>query len=211
MNLYEFETKELLEINTKVISKNTTKISPPKRKEGYAICFNLEENKWEYRVDNRDKIYYLNKMRVDFKIGDIISDDMTLDKYTESELYEKKIFSLQLSLITLCDKMQEDFLYSLLKHKNTKSQAERYHDKYQRALLNEFDDIDNALIIKNHEVARNKIRIVVDMIEYFRITISNMIKANDLLKANTIINRVRDSHVNITTVLEMKIFLSKNS
>jgi len=53
--------------NEFLIDAFTTTIQPPKRKTGYAIIFNLNEEKWEYIIDYRGTLYWLPNMKYDDK------------------------------------------------------------------------------------------------------------------------------------------------
>ena len=101
--LYSEETKELLaEKNAKIspldnsylIPKNATDIVPLKSKEGYAVCF--INNNWQYVIDNRNAVYYLNGERVKFNLGDEITAEMRTTPYTDEELFNKKMQELRL-------------------------------------------------------------------------------------------------------------------
>ena len=86
----EYVYKSLLEEDPLVkdrfpIPSYSTLIKPLSKKEGYTICFNESKNKWEYIVDNRDKVYYKNKKKVNFNLGDEIDDTMSEKMFTEQE------------------------------------------------------------------------------------------------------------------------------
>jgi hypothetical protein len=101
--LYSEETKEfLIEKKAKIspldnsylIPKNATDILPLEPKEGYAVCF--INNNWQYVIDNRNSVYYLNNKKVEFKLGDIITPEMKTVCYTDKELFDKEIKQLRL-------------------------------------------------------------------------------------------------------------------
>jgi hypothetical protein len=96
-----------------LIPANATTKEPLATKEGYAVCF--KEGKWVYVVDNRDKTYYLNKVQVNFNLGDEITDDMTLEQYTEEELAIRKR-----------ENQTKDIGNAIRNHLDTKAQKLRY-------------------------------------------------------------------------------------
>lgn len=65
-------------------------ITKPNTKEGYTPVYNKDKNIWENVVDNRDKIYYKNSVKVDFKLGDEITFDMSKEQYTKEQLETQK-------------------------------------------------------------------------------------------------------------------------
>jgi hypothetical protein len=93
----------------------------------------------------------------------------------------------QISLMYLCDKKQDEAQKLVLGYKATPLQIERYKDKYVRAKAGEFDEVTNALIITNHEQYLNAMRNLVDLIEYFRSAVDDLIIAEQLNKANEVI------------------------
>lgn len=87
--LNESEAKENpLEKDKFLTPANATDKKPLISKVDFAICFNVVNNAWEYVEDNRDKTYYLNGEKVEFKLGDEITADMSLSQYTDEELFQ---------------------------------------------------------------------------------------------------------------------------
>ena len=101
--LYSEETKEfLIEKNAKIspldnsylIPKNATDLVPLEPREGYAVCF--INNNWQYVIDNRNAVYYLNGEQVKFELGDTITSEMRTTPYTDEELFHKEMEHLRL-------------------------------------------------------------------------------------------------------------------
>ena len=101
-------------------------------------------------------------------------------------LVEKRKEDLEISLITLADNKQEDAEKLILGYKATPKQIERYKDKYERAILGEFDEAD-AIIIQKFEAMRSAIRQFTDMIEEYRGFVDDLIQAGELDKADSAI------------------------
>ncbi len=94
---FDGKTKEFLyekEINASFGTSipNTTKKEPLELKEGFAVCFNKEQDAWGYAEDNRGKTVYSILDKTESKIDYIgsIKDDFTLlipkkfDKWDEA-------------------------------------------------------------------------------------------------------------------------------
>ena len=64
-----------------------TQKEPLETKDGFALCF--KNDTWIYVLDNRNKIYYENKELVVFKLGDKITSEMSLEQYTDEELFKE--------------------------------------------------------------------------------------------------------------------------
>jgi hypothetical protein len=62
----------------------------PNIKEGFTPVYNKEKDIWENVVDNRDKIYYKNGVKVEFKLGDEITSDMSKEQYTKEQIETQK-------------------------------------------------------------------------------------------------------------------------
>ena len=77
-----------LEDDIFLIPANATTKEPLETKDGFAVCF--KEDEWVYVVDNRDKNYYENKELVLFELGDKITSDMSLEQYTNEELFAEE-------------------------------------------------------------------------------------------------------------------------
>ncbi len=197
MKIYNYDkvTKEFLsegvasvnplEKDKYLIPANATTIEPLSNKVDFAVCF--IPDKWIYVVDNRTKVYYLDKEKVIFKLGDEITADMTLEQYTAEELASFAETNTKSLLMLLCDKKQSEVQGLILGYKNTPKQLERYKDKYERAKANEWDQATNDSIIANHEAYLGAMRNLVDLIEYFRSKTDDLIIAGDLDKANEVI------------------------
>lgn len=106
---FTYDTKEYVgeEVDAKgaISISSCTKIKPLDSKDGYGVCFNEEKQKWEYLVDNRNKIYYLNGIKVEFKLGDEVTTDMSLEQYTVAEKLE---FAKQAKLSELFSTYQKE-------------------------------------------------------------------------------------------------------
>ncbi|WP_324171979.1 hypothetical protein [Sulfurimonas sp.] len=108
LHFIALETKEYLyskEINTAQCGldlPNSTELEPLPPKKGFAVCF--VKKKWVYVVDNRTKIYYLNKEKVVFKLGDKITNEMSLKRLSYEEILkqkrEEKIVEIKLKCTT---------------------------------------------------------------------------------------------------------------
>jgi hypothetical protein len=112
---------------------------------------------------------------------------MKRPELTKDELLKYKIKVLQKALITLCDNKQQQIQEMILGYKATPMQIERYKDKYERAKAGEFDTDTNNIIITKHEQYVSAIRKLVDLIEYFRSAVDDLIVAEQLDKANELI------------------------
>lgn len=98
-----------------------------------------------------------------------------------------RIIDTQKDLITLCDSKQKQVEKMILGYKATSMQIERYKDKYERAKLGEFDTDTNTIIVSKHEQYVGAIRKFVDLIEYFRSAVDDLIVTNKLDRANELI------------------------
>lgn len=86
---YHHKTKEYLciEIDERgaVSISSCTKIKPTETKEGFAICFNKEEQNWEFIEDNRGKTVYdietKQSLNVDY-LGAIKENFTTLEPFS---------------------------------------------------------------------------------------------------------------------------------
>ena len=60
-----------------VVPRGATSIAPPVAENGKARVFKQETGTWEQVVDNRHLVKYIGKNKVDFKLGDEVTNDMT--------------------------------------------------------------------------------------------------------------------------------------
>lgn len=71
---YDIQTKEFTE-EIEIIEAYgtnlpfTTTLNPLDKKEGFAICFNEDKQKWEYVEDNRNKIVYIKDTKEELKVN----------------------------------------------------------------------------------------------------------------------------------------------
>jgi len=144
----------------------------------------LSEQLGEQVVMNGDKyVYHAGLLPVNQ--NDV---DVALLEY-QSLIETNSIDFSKTSLMTLCDKKQDEVQKLVLGYKATPMQLERYKDKYERAKAGEFDQALNDLIILNHEQYLTTMRNLVDLIEYFRSEVDDMIIAGSLDQANEAITK----------------------
>jgi hypothetical protein len=141
-------------------------------------------------VNNKSGMFYFQG---DISIENIVwetdvsfSDDEIEAKIKELEA-KAEIQNIQTSLMTLCDKKQDEAQGLILGYKATPLQIERYKDKYERAKAGEFDEATNSIIIQKHEEYIKAIRNLVDLIEYFRSAVDDLIIASELDRAGELI------------------------
>jgi hypothetical protein len=80
-----------LEKGVYLVPANATTIKPLKNKNGFAVCFNIDKQKWEYIEDNREKTVYSKTTKEELKVDYLgkIKDEHTLlipkqfDKWSE--------------------------------------------------------------------------------------------------------------------------------
>ena len=181
---------------------NTTEGELLPFKNGFARCF--YSNKCEYVEDNRTKDIhntetkensicdYLGALKSGFALGEYIK--------TVQELESEQKESTENSLMLLCDSTQSKIEKLLLGYKATSMQIARYKDKYERAINGEFETNKNSLIISNHEMYQTSMRKLIDLIEYFRSEVDDLIIAGEFDKANKAITSAES--FNATTTLE---------
>jgi len=128
--------------------------------------------------------------------------DVALSKQLELLDFEK-VNNTKKALMLLCDTKQNNVQNMLLGYKATNAQIERYKDKYVRAKENEFDDDTNKKIIYNHEKYLSSIRSFVDLMEYFRSAVDDLIVENKIIEANKLIEIAKDFNEN-TTLAQIK-------
>ncbi len=125
---------------------------------------------------------------------------MKRPELTQTELLANRTKRVQKELIELCDRKQSEAQALILGYKATSLQIERYKDKYERAKTGEFDEATNSIIIQKHEEYIKAIRNLVDLIEYFRSAVDDLIIAGELDKANELIQKAES--FGATTTLE---------
>ncbi len=113
---------------------------------------------------------------------------------------QAKIQNIQISLMELCDRKQSEAQALILGYKATPLQIERYKDKYERAKAGEFDEAINTIIIAKHEEYIKAIRNLVDLIEYFRSAVDDLIIAGEFDRASELIQKAES--FGATTTLE---------
>lgn len=123
--------------------------------------------------------------------------DMILVEYDKLVL-EKEKETIQAELMDLCDRKQSDVQDYLLGYKSTPMQLLRYIDKYDRAVLGEWDAETNATIIQNHEYYQIAIRQFIDLIEAFRMPADDLIIAGELDRLRAMFPIVEEFGLNTT-------------
>lgn len=155
-------------------------------------------------IDKDSEIYSydddISKEFLDLKIKDLDLTPITDEDLAElrKPTLENLTNQIKSSLMDLCDKKQNEAQRLVLGYKATPMQLERYKDKYERAKSGQFDQALNDLIILKHEQYLTAIRNFVDLIEYFRSAVDDLIIAEQLDKANEVIAAAESFGANTT-------------
>lgn len=139
----------------------------------------------------RKYTYYYDEFIKDGGLVDAFETDAEKEVRLSKELLE--------DLMTLCDTKQTESQKLILGLKATPLQLKRYDDKYERAKAGEFEDAVNQAIITKYEQARSAIRNFVDLIEFFRGAVDDLIKAKEFDKAKRLIEAGRGLDASTTT------------
>ncbi len=101
---------------------------------------------------------------------------------------EQKVQEVQEKLMVLCDSKQDEAGRIILGYKGTPKQIERYKDKYERALLEEFNEAENMIIIQKYSEYIEMMNTYVDLIELFRGKVGDLIKVDNITEASKLVN-----------------------
>ncbi len=101
---------------------------------------------------------------------------------------EQKVQEVQERLMSLCDSKQNEAEKLILGYKATPKQIERYKDKYERALLEEFKEGENRIIIQKYSEYIEELNVYVDLIELFRGKVGDLIKAGNITEAKKLVD-----------------------
>ncbi len=107
------------------------------------------------------------------------------------EELENKNNQTKSSLMQLCSNKRKEIKSTILGYKGTPDQIESYIDKYDQAKEGLFSTDENEAIILNHEAYLTTIRNFNNLLELFRTQCDDLIIANELDKANLVIEKAK--------------------
>ncbi len=142
---YMFDTKEFLyeeqalknplEKNAFLIPANATKIKPLPKKEGFALCFNEEQQKWEYLEDNRKKTAYEKTSKKEIEIDYLgsLKEEHTFLKPEKNSIWDEKTKNWLIDIKKLKEEKINEINFECEKAitSNFKSQALKEEHFYQ--------------------------------------------------------------------------------
>lgn len=145
------------------------------------------------KLDEKNKVIQVQPNKEDgfIEVDDSVYVGMTKDTGNTFVAPPKSSIEIQkyiqMTLMILCDTKQDEAVKLVLGYKATPYQIERYKDKYERAKAGEWDSATNTEIITNYETYLGNVRAFVDLIEYFRSNVDDLIIAGNLDRANELI------------------------
>lgn len=140
----------------------STKVEPPEFAEGEQAVFDAEKETW---------------------LVEMIPQPAEVEVTPES---------LKREVVWACDKKQDEVGQMLLGEKFTLGQIKRYELKYDSAKKGEFSDAENAAIIVAHEAYLALFKEKINLIEMARHGISRVIETGDLIRAESLLDTVKE-------------------
>lgn len=205
--------KSPLEEDVYLIPANSTKLNPLDPKDGFAVCFDEENEEWDYIEDNRGKTVYSTKdkqeLKVDYlgaiKTGYTFLKPKQFDKWDETcnSWIEDKNLKKQDCLNLLesafdnkatqikaiaCDKEgSEQYI---------KSQYEIYENMYKNAKAGYYSEVESTEIITANETAKKLTARMILLINEIRHEFQRLIGAE--IEVKTELELFRDTLVSKT-------------
>lgn len=121
-------------------------ITKPNIKKGYTPIYNKEKKIWENIVDNRDKIYYKNGVKVEFNLGDEITPYMSKEQYTKQELQIQK---LQQDIINLEINRKKEQYKNIVYNTHTLKASQLARDNLFKAYMLQKEDNQKSILWLN--------------------------------------------------------------